>query len=295
MAWSGCRANASTASTLPRACRCRVTNASCSTAWDVAFKADWQVNHPNIPAEDIANIRYGAASVFRAEFAQVLEKGGYAIAEAPGPDVLRVSASVVDLGIIGRQHRRHGRKGHGLHRVDRRHEPGRRAARFAERRQPGAGRGSQARPAVMEICRWRTRRRTPPKARAAFALWAGYLRDALDAARGEGEAAQKKMMRLTGSWIVSVLACGLFRGLQLDPTRRRARVGNVRRDSKGSSWRLVQINPGQWRVAPGHRALALHHRLRRAGRAQRAASIAIVAAAAGSLRARAIWNSERWH
>src|SRR4051812_43509363 len=68
---------------------------------DVAFKADWQVNHPNIAPEDIANIRYGAASVFRSEFAQQLEKGGYAISEAPGPDVLRVSASIVDLGIIG--------------------------------------------------------------------------------------------------------------------------------------------------------------------------------------------------
>src|SRR6185295_17561303 len=67
---------------------------------DVAFKQDWQARHPEVSADDVALIRHGAASLFRAEFTRELEKGGYTVVESPGPDVLRVTASVVDLDIV---------------------------------------------------------------------------------------------------------------------------------------------------------------------------------------------------
>lgn len=64
---------------------------------DVAFKADWQLHHPGIPASDIGAIRTLGASLFRAAFSSELEKGGYPVVTAPGPDVLRVKAAVVDV------------------------------------------------------------------------------------------------------------------------------------------------------------------------------------------------------
>lgn len=149
---------------------------------DVAFKADWQVNHPNIPPDDIANIRYGAASVFRAEFAQVLEKGGYAIAESPGPDVLRVSASIVDLGIVGGSSAGKEEVGHGyiVSTADmslvaelRDSQSGANLARAVDRKR-GRSYGN------LQVA---DQAANTAEARQAFATWAGYLRDALDAAR----------------------------------------------------------------------------------------------------------------
>src|SRR5262245_29323689 len=64
---------------------------------DVAFKADWQTRRPGISANEIADIRTLGARLFRAAYAGELEKGGYPIVTAPGPDVLRVKASVVDV------------------------------------------------------------------------------------------------------------------------------------------------------------------------------------------------------
>jgi hypothetical protein len=66
---------------------------------DVAFKRDWQREHPEVKAEDISDIRERAARQFREVFTRELERGGYAIATQPASDVLRVTASVVDLDI----------------------------------------------------------------------------------------------------------------------------------------------------------------------------------------------------
>jgi hypothetical protein len=153
---------------------------------DVAFKADWQVNHPNIAPEDIENIRYGAASVFRTEFAQQLEKGGYAISERPGADVLRVSASIVDLGIIGGSTAGTEERGHSyiVSTADmslvaelRDSQSGAALARAIDRK-----RGRQY--GNLQVADQAT---NTAEARQAFALWAGYLRDALDAAREGGK------------------------------------------------------------------------------------------------------------
>lgn len=150
---------------------------------DVSFKADWQVNHPNIAPDDIANIRYGAASILRSEFTQQLEKGGYAIAEAPGPDVLRVAASVVDLGIIGGSSAGTEEKGHGyiVSTADmsllaklRDSQSGAVLARVADRKR-GRSYGN------LQVA---DQASNTAEARQAFATWAGYLRDALDTARG---------------------------------------------------------------------------------------------------------------
>ncbi len=51
------------------------------------------------------------------------------------------------------------------------------------------------------------------------------------------------MMRLTGSWIVSVLACGLFAACNSTPPAA-APASATSAGLEGSSWRLVQINPG---------------------------------------------------
>ncbi len=64
---------------------------------DVAFKADWEIHHPGISASEINDIRTLGARLFRAAFSSELEKGGYPIVTAPGPDVLRVKAAVVDV------------------------------------------------------------------------------------------------------------------------------------------------------------------------------------------------------
>jgi hypothetical protein len=67
---------------------------------DVAFKADWQQRRPEISGLEIGDIRTLAASFFRAAFSAELEKGGYAIVSAAGPDVLRVKAAVVDVDFV---------------------------------------------------------------------------------------------------------------------------------------------------------------------------------------------------
>jgi Protein of unknown function (DUF3313) len=64
---------------------------------DVAFKADWQQRRPEISAAEIGDVRTLAASLFRAAFSAELEKGGYPVVDKPGPDVLRVKATVQDV------------------------------------------------------------------------------------------------------------------------------------------------------------------------------------------------------
>jgi Protein of unknown function (DUF3313) len=64
---------------------------------DVAFKPDWQLRHPEISAGEISDIRKLAASLWRASFSSELSKGGYELVSTPAADVLRVSATIVDV------------------------------------------------------------------------------------------------------------------------------------------------------------------------------------------------------
>ncbi len=148
---------------------------------DVAFKADWQLHHPGIPASDIGAIRTLGASLFRAAFSSELEKGGYPVVTAPGPDVLRVKAAVVDVDFASADAASAGVGGaYIVSTADislvaelRDSQSGAVIARVIDRNR-GRNQGnlqmsSDANPSK--------------EALQAFSTWAGLLRDALDEAR----------------------------------------------------------------------------------------------------------------
>jgi hypothetical protein len=147
---------------------------------DVAFKQDWQARHPDVSADEVAMIRHGAASVFRTEFTRELEKGGYAVVESPGPDVLRVTASIVDLDIVSGGSADPGDRQYIVSTADmslvselRDSQSGAMLARVADRKR-GRNQGN------LQLSGQAAQ---TADARAAFATWAGYLREALDDAR----------------------------------------------------------------------------------------------------------------
>jgi hypothetical protein len=147
---------------------------------DVAFKHDWQTRHPEVSADDVAMIRHGAASVFRAEFTRELEKGGYAVVEAPGADVLRVTASVVDLDIVAGASADPASRQYMVSTADmslvselRDSQSGAMLARVADRKR-GRNQGN------LQLSGQAAQ---TAEARTAFTTWAGYLREALDGAR----------------------------------------------------------------------------------------------------------------
>jgi hypothetical protein len=148
---------------------------------DVAFKADWQTRHPEVPPDDVAMIRHGAASIFRAEFSRELEKGGYSIASQPAPDVLRVAASIVDLDFAAANAAGGADKpaylvtpaNMSLLAELRDSQSGAMLARVADQKR---GRGSGNLQVADQMA-------YTDEARAAFTSWAGLLRQALDEAR----------------------------------------------------------------------------------------------------------------
>lgn len=156
---------------------------------DVAFKSDWQARNPEVTTEDVEMIRYGAASVFREQFSNELAKGGYSIANGPGADVLRVSASVVDLDIASAGAA----------------DPASRQYMVTTGNMSLVGelRDSQSGAMLARVVD-KTRGRSQgdlkmsgqaaqtAEARAAFAAWGTYLREALDDARKAAVAEEKK-------------------------------------------------------------------------------------------------------
>lgn len=149
---------------------------------DVAFKKDWQRAHPEIEAADMERIRAELATMFREVFARELDdRGGYELAEHSAPDVLRVSASIVDLDIAAPDA---GSAGPTRSYVV---SPGEMTL-LAELRDSVSG-------AILVRAADRERGRgfgdlqiansvtNSAEASRAFAMWAGLLRDALDAAR----------------------------------------------------------------------------------------------------------------
>lgn len=147
---------------------------------DVAFKADWQQRHPEVPPDDVAMIRHGAASIFRAEFSRELEKGGYSIASQPAPDVLRVAASIVDLDFAAANASAADKPAYLVTPANmsllaelRDSQSGAMLARVADQKR---GRGSGNLQVADQMA-------YTDEARAAFTSWAGLLRQALDEAR----------------------------------------------------------------------------------------------------------------
>ena len=69
-------------------------------AVEIAFKADWQKRHPEVEADDITRFRSQGSAVFYEIFSAALSMNdGYPLTTQPGPDVLRVSASITELDV----------------------------------------------------------------------------------------------------------------------------------------------------------------------------------------------------
>jgi len=67
---------------------------------EVAFSKDWKPSSMQVSARDREKIRTGLAEGFREVFIKELhEKGGYQVVDSAGPDVLRVTAGIIELYI----------------------------------------------------------------------------------------------------------------------------------------------------------------------------------------------------
>ncbi len=67
---------------------------------EIAFKQDWQKQHPEVSAADITRVRSQGAGVFYEIFSSALSmNNGYPLTTQPGPDVLRVSATISELDL----------------------------------------------------------------------------------------------------------------------------------------------------------------------------------------------------
>jgi hypothetical protein len=150
---------------------------------EVAFKADWHEKHPEVTREDVARLRGQFSATFHDAFVQELQRnGGYPIVNEPGPDVLRLRASIVDLDISAPDTRSPGAPptryvispGEMTLLAELRDsESGALLARAADRQ-----RGRQS--GELQVATGAT---NAAAAQRAFKFWAGLLRQALDAAR----------------------------------------------------------------------------------------------------------------
>jgi hypothetical protein len=149
---------------------------------DVAFKRDWERQHPEVSPAELARIRSEAAELFQKIFARELaDKGGYALADQPAPDVLRVRASIVDLDIAAPDvptastvRRYVVSPGEMTLLAELRDSQSGAILVRAADREKGRQFGN------LQIANSVT---NSAEAQRAFAMWAGLLRDALDAAK----------------------------------------------------------------------------------------------------------------
>ena len=63
---------------------------------EVDFKDGWLMQHPELSKKDFELLRTRLADLLHETLVTELARGGYALAEAPAPDVLRVRASILD-------------------------------------------------------------------------------------------------------------------------------------------------------------------------------------------------------
>lgn len=74
---------------------------------EVSFRKNWlrdqnrdrRTLSDRVTTDDMDRIRAALADLFREEFTKVLEKGGYAVVDENGPDVLLLQPSIVDLDV----------------------------------------------------------------------------------------------------------------------------------------------------------------------------------------------------
>jgi hypothetical protein len=68
---------------------------------DIAFKDGWRQDHPDLTDQDLEHFKSQLTSDLHDTLVAELARGGYTIAEAPAPDVLRVRAGIEDADFAG--------------------------------------------------------------------------------------------------------------------------------------------------------------------------------------------------
>lgn len=63
---------------------------------EVGFKDGWRMQHPDLGDKEFELLRTRLAAALQETLVKELARGGYTIAEAPGPDVIRLRASIED-------------------------------------------------------------------------------------------------------------------------------------------------------------------------------------------------------
>lgn len=149
----------------------------------VAFDKSWSKERRDVDADERERIRNGLAEEFRQVFTEELEaSGGYEVVATAGPDVLRVTAAIVDLYVSAPDVASAGRS--KTYTVSagrmtliaelRDTESGAILARVADRKEASNAVSLQ----------WTTRVTNTADARRILRRWAGALRKGLDSARG---------------------------------------------------------------------------------------------------------------
>lgn len=148
---------------------------------EVAFDKYWSKDRRDIREDERERIRTGLAQEFYKVFRQELEESGYEVVTTGGPDVLRVSAAIVDLYVTAPDVTRAGHT--RTYAVSagrmtliaelRDTESGAILARVADRKEASN----------FNTLTWTTRASNTADARQILRSWAGALRKGLDAAR----------------------------------------------------------------------------------------------------------------
>jgi hypothetical protein len=150
----------------------------------VAFKKNWKPSTMQVSSSDRERIRSDVAEEFRKVFSEELQqKGSYQIVDAPGPDVLRVSAAIVDLYINAPDTMQAGRSRTYTTSAGemtliaelRDSDSGQILARAADRKNASSS----------SFMTWTNSVTNTAEARRIMQSWAKTLRGALDAAREE--------------------------------------------------------------------------------------------------------------
>jgi hypothetical protein len=153
---------------------------------ELAFKADWQTRHPEVSASDITRIRSQGAGVFYEIFSAALTRQhGYPITMQPGPDVLRISATISELDVAATPGTAGTQRMHVVSPSDltllmelRDSQSGALLVRAVDKEKGRTFGNLTVEDAVSNSA----------EARRALEMWAGLLRAALDDARGTPQA-----------------------------------------------------------------------------------------------------------
>ena len=148
---------------------------------ELAFKLDWQKRHPEVSESDMTRIRSQGSAVFYEIFSSALTlNNGYPLTTQPGPDVLRVTASITELDVAATPGTTGTQRMYVVSPSDltlfmelRDSTSGALLVRAIDREKGRASAISRSKAAVSNST----------EARKALEMWAGLLRGALDGAR----------------------------------------------------------------------------------------------------------------